>query len=75
MALLEPDAEADASALEHVIAFGDPLAALVLCGAHEADRVMVAGEWKVEDTQPLHMDVAKLRHEHGEASKAFLESI
>jgi len=54
---------------------GDPLAALVLCGAHEADRVMVAGEWKVEDCMPVHMDVAKLRYEHGEAAKAFLQSV
>lgn len=54
---------------------GDPLAALVLCGAHEADRVMVAGTWQVEDTQPVKMDVAKLRFEHGEAAKAFLETI
>ena len=28
---------------------GDPLAALVLCGAHRADRVMVGGRWVVED--------------------------
>ncbi|WP_343222641.1 8-oxoguanine deaminase [Marinobacterium ramblicola] len=28
---------------------GDPLAALVLCGAHKADRVMVAGRWRVTD--------------------------
>ena len=30
---------------------GDPLAALVLCGAHRADRVMVGGRWIVEDGQ------------------------
>ncbi|NKB51866.1 MAG: 8-oxoguanine deaminase [Rhizobiaceae bacterium] len=54
---------------------GDPLAALVLCGAHEADRVMVAGNWLVEDTLPVNMDVARLRREHGEAAKAFLESV
>ncbi|MEM9732780.1 MAG: 8-oxoguanine deaminase [Pseudomonadota bacterium] len=54
---------------------GDPIAALVLCGAHEADRVMIAGEWRVEDTQPVGMDVARLRHEHGAAAKAFLESL
>jgi 8-oxoguanine deaminase len=52
---------------------GDPLAALVLCGAHRADRVMVAGDWRVVDGQPVGIDVAKLRHEHGEAAKAFLE--
>ncbi len=28
---------------------GDPLAALVLCGAHRADRVMVGGDWIVRD--------------------------
>ena len=50
-------------------------AVLVLCGAHEADRVMVAGEWKVEGTQPVNMDVAKLRREHGDAAKVFLESV
>jgi 8-oxoguanine deaminase len=54
---------------------GDPLAALVLCGAHQADRVMVGGKWQVEDTMPVNMDVAKLRYEHGEAAKAFLESV
>ncbi|MFD0915319.1 8-oxoguanine deaminase [Pseudahrensia aquimaris] len=54
---------------------GDPLAALVLCGAHEADRVMITGEWKVEDAMPVNMDVAKLRYEHGEAAKAFLEAV
>ncbi|MGI9353576.1 MAG: 8-oxoguanine deaminase [Rhizobiaceae bacterium] len=54
---------------------GDPLAALVLCGAHAADRVMVAGEWRVKDGQPEGMDAVQLRREHGEAAKAFLENI
>jgi 8-oxoguanine deaminase len=54
---------------------GDPLAALVLCGAHKADRVMIKGAWKVEDGVPSGIDVAKLRHEHGEAAKAFLEKL
>ena len=27
----------------------DPIAALVLCGAHRADRVMIAGRWRVID--------------------------
>jgi len=51
---------------------GDPLAALVLCGAHAADRVMVKGDWRVVDGVPVGVDVATLRHEHGEAAKAFL---
>jgi 8-oxoguanine deaminase len=54
---------------------GDPLAALVLCGAHQADRVMVKGEWRVEDGQPVGVDLARLRHEHHQASKQFLEAL
>lgn len=54
---------------------GDPLAALVLCGAHSADRVMVKGDWKVEDGMPVGVDVAKLRAEHGAAAKAFIEAL
>ncbi|MEX0853685.1 MAG: 8-oxoguanine deaminase [Bauldia sp.] len=54
---------------------GDPLAALVLCGAHAADRVMVGGQWRVEDGRPIGIDVAGLRREHGEAAKAFVETL
>jgi len=52
---------------------GDPLAALVLCGAHAADRVMVKGAWRVVDALPVGVDLARLRREHGKAAKAFLE--
>ncbi len=51
---------------------GDPLAALVLCGAHRADRVMIAGEWKVIDGNPVGIDVAQLRAQHGAAARVFL---
>ena len=51
---------------------GDPLAALVLCGAHRADRVMIAGQWKVVDGLPVAVDIERLRWEHGQAAKAFL---
>ena len=54
---------------------GDPIAALVLCGAHAADRVMIGGQWRVEDRNPIGIDVAKLRREHGQAAKAFLEAL
>lgn len=53
---------------------GDPLAALVLCGAHRADRVMIAGRWTVEDGQPVGVDLARLRAEHGAAARRFLEA-
>ena len=54
---------------------GDPLAALVLCGAHSADRVMVKGDWRVVDGLPVSIDIARLRREHGQAAKAFLQTI
>ena len=38
----------------------DALAALVLCGAHRADRVMVGGRWVVEDGSIPGLDLAAL---------------
>ena len=49
----------------------DPLAALVLCGAHRADRVMVAGEWRVIDGAPVDIDLEALMAHHREAARAF----
>jgi 8-oxoguanine deaminase len=54
---------------------GDPLAALVLCGAHSADRVMVKGNWLVVDALPVGIDIARLRREHGNAAKVFLQNL
>jgi 8-oxoguanine deaminase len=54
---------------------GDPIAALVLCGAHQADRAMIGGEWRVTNGRPVGLDIERLRHEHGEAAKAFLKAI
>src|ERR1700760_145341 len=47
---------------------GDPLAALVLCGAHRADRVMVAGQWRVVDGAIPGLDVADLIRRHSDAA-------
>jgi 8-oxoguanine deaminase len=49
----------------------DPLAALVLCGAHRADRVMVAGQWRVIDGAPVGVDLQALIAEHKAAARAF----
>ncbi len=49
----------------------DPIAALVLCGAHRADRVMVAGRWRVIDGAPEGLDLDKLVAKHKAAAKAF----
>ena len=48
---------------------GDPLAALVLCGAHRADRVMVGGRWVVENGQIPGLDVADLMRRHAAAAR------
>jgi 8-oxoguanine deaminase len=49
---------------------GDPLAALVLCGAHRADRVMVAGKWAVTDGAIAGLDVSDLIRRHSAAARA-----
>jgi 8-oxoguanine deaminase len=49
---------------------GDPLAALVLCGAHRADRVMVSGKWVVIDGAIPGLDVADLIRRHSAAARA-----
>ncbi len=47
----------------------DPVAALVICGAHRADRVMVAGRWVVEDGAIPGLDIAALMQRHTAAAK------
>ncbi|MEM1376028.1 MAG: 8-oxoguanine deaminase [Pseudomonadota bacterium] len=49
----------------------DPVAALVHCGASRADRVMVAGEWRVIGGIIPSLDVAKLVRDHSAAARAF----
>ena len=43
---------------------GDPLAALVLCGAHRADFVMVGGTWRVERGAIPGLDLPRLISSH-----------
>ena len=47
----------------------DPLAALVLCGAHRADRVMVDGDWRVIDGAVVGLDLPALLAEHRQAAR------
>ncbi|ATG75285.1 8-oxoguanine deaminase [Zobellella denitrificans] len=47
---------------------GDPLAALVLCGARQADRVMVAGRWRVTDGAICGLDLEALKARQRELS-------
>jgi 8-oxoguanine deaminase len=48
---------------------GDPLAALVLCGAHRADRVMVGGQWIVTGGEIPGLDMQELRMRHTAAAR------
>jgi len=47
----------------------DSLAALLLCGAQKADRVMIAGEWRVVDGKIVGKDEADLMSRHSNAAK------
>ena len=49
----------------------DPVAALVLCGAHRADRVMIAGRWRVIGGEPEGVDLEALIARHKAAARAF----
>lgn len=54
---------------------GDALAALVLCGAHRADKVMIGGKWQVEEGLPAGVDILKLRAEHGAIARKFAGAV
>lgn len=47
----------------------DPLAALLLCGAYKAERVMVAGQWKVVDGHLSEVDLSELMYNHQKAAR------
>jgi 8-oxoguanine deaminase len=49
---------------------GDPIAALVLCGAHRADRVIMRGRWVVTDVAIPGVDVGDLIRRHSAAARA-----
>jgi 8-oxoguanine deaminase len=54
---------------------GDPLAALVLCGAHRADRVMIGGVWRLSDGLPTSIDLVDLMEKHKQQAIRFLNAI
>ena len=52
---------------------GNPLAALILCGAHRADRVMVAGVWRVLDGEIPNIDLNELMARHQASSRKLIQ--
>lgn len=47
----------------------DPLAALILCGAHAAEHVMVDGVWRVRDRELVGQPLTELQTRHRELAK------
>ncbi|MFE6969054.1 8-oxoguanine deaminase [Isoptericola sp. NPDC057653] len=47
----------------------DPVAALLLCGADRADRVMVGGDWRVVEGAVVDLDLPALLAEHRDAAR------
>ncbi len=54
---------------------GDPLAVLILAGGHAADRVMVAGQWRVVDGAIPGLDLDRLRADHQRESLALAAAV
>ncbi|MGL4916349.1 MAG: 8-oxoguanine deaminase, partial [Aeromonas allosaccharophila] len=50
----------------------DPIAALILCGAERADRVMVGGKWRVVDGAIEGLDLEQLIARHKLAAAALV---
>ena len=54
---------------------GDPLAALVLCGASRVSDLMIAGVWRVRRGELLGIDPEALRHEHRRIAESLAGNI
>lgn len=50
----------------------DPIAALLLCAADRADRVMIGGQWRVVDGQIPGLDIPGLIAEHSAAARRLI---
>jgi len=53
----------------------DPIAALLLCGAEKADRVMIGGKWRVTDGEIVGMDIKSLISLHRNAAAALIADL
>jgi len=53
---------------------GDPVAALVLCGAHRVRHLMIGGEWRVTNGEIPGVDLGKLRSEHRRSAARLAET-
>ena len=53
----------------------DHLAALLLCGAHQADAVMVQGQWRVRDGSIIDLDIEALISRHQQSAKRLVNKV
>ena len=53
----------------------DPLAALLLCGASKANRVMIAGEWKVIDGEIINCDISQIITKHSAQARKLFQKV
>ncbi|MDA7746446.1 8-oxoguanine deaminase [Psychromonas sp.] len=53
----------------------DPLAALLLCGASKANRVMIAGEWKVIDGEIIDCEISQIITKHTAQAKKLFQKV
>ena len=53
----------------------DPLAALLLCGAHKAEHVMVGGQWRVKNGIIEGLDLGPLLQQHAAAAIALAAKV
>lgn len=51
----------------------DPVAALLLCGAHKAEYVMVGGQWKVKQGTLVDADIQEIMARHHRAARSLHE--
>ncbi|GGX80850.1 8-oxoguanine deaminase [Litchfieldella qijiaojingensis] len=51
------------------------VAALLLCGAHRADRVMIAGQWRVIDAEVRNLDLEALMARHHAAAQRLWRAV
>ncbi|BFM48557.1 8-oxoguanine deaminase [Marinomonas sp. THO17] len=52
----------------------DPISALLLCGADQAEHVMVAGQWRVKHRQILGLDINELIAKHSACAKGLINA-
>lgn len=53
--------------------YTDPIAALLLCGAHQADYVMVGGQWRVREGALVDNDISEIISRHQTAARRVVQ--